>query len=91
MARARGAGKTICPSEVARSIAGPDEKTWRHLMKPIRTEAVRLVREGRLRILRKGRDVDPDDFRGIYRLAVPEVAADGTGPGNSSLVRPESR
>ena len=69
----RGASKTICPSEVARHIAGSDEKAWRLLMKPIRAEAVRLADEGRVTIKRKGKPVDPHDFRGIYRISLREV------------------
>jgi len=68
---AREDGKTVCPSEVARALAGSDEKNWRRLMKPIRAEAVRLADAGRLDIRRKGKIVDPHDFRGVYRLAAP--------------------
>ena len=71
LAVARGPDKTICPSEVARHLAGSNEKEWRRLMKPIRAEAVRLADEGLVEIKRKNRPVDPHDFRGIYRLAVP--------------------
>ena len=72
LAAARGSDKTICPSEVARELRGSDEKAWRLLMKPIRREAVALADEGRVTIRRKGRAVDPHDFRGIYRIAVAE-------------------
>ena len=41
------------------------------LMQPVRRTAVRLAMEGRLIILRKGKPVDPADFRGVYRLTVP--------------------
>jgi hypothetical protein len=69
----RGAGKTCCPSEIARALGGPHPDGWGPLMQPVRRVAVRLTKEGRLAILRKGRPVDPDDFRGIYRLGpVPE-------------------
>ncbi|GJE39335.1 DUF3253 domain-containing protein [Methylobacterium persicinum] len=79
----RGAGKTICPSEVARALGGPHPDGWGPLMQPVRRVAVRLAHEGRIAILRKGRPVDPDDFRGIYRLALPE--GDGeAGPGSQS-------
>ncbi len=40
-------------------------------MTPIRHAAVRLMKQGRIVILRKGRAVDPDDFRGVYRIALP--------------------
>ena len=79
----RGAGKTICPSEVARALGGPHPDGWAPLMQPVRRVAVRLAHEGRVAILRKGRPVDPDDFRGIYRLALPDDG-DGSGAGNQS-------
>ena len=41
-------------------------------MQPIRRTAVRLMKEGKVVITRKGRPVDPDDFRGVYRLKLPE-------------------
>ncbi|MEP3265873.1 MAG: DUF3253 domain-containing protein [Hyphomicrobiales bacterium] len=68
----RGTRKTICPSEVARAIAGKDEKKWRLLMKPVRTVAVNLTKSGTLVITRKGKPVDPDDFKGIYRIALAQ-------------------
>lgn len=68
---ARGAGKTICPSEAARALAGNDPTAWSRLMPLVRRAAIRLMKEGRVEIRRKGRVVDPDDFRGVYRLALP--------------------
>ena len=82
----RGEGKTIGPSDVARDIGGPHPDGWSPLMTPIRKVAARLMKEGRVAILRKGKPVeDPDDFRGVYRIAaaVPEE-----GEGNSSPVLP---
>lgn len=64
-------GRSISPNEVARALAGPDQAQWRRLMKPIRQEAVRLAKAGQLAILRKGQPVDPDNFKGVYRLTVP--------------------
>ncbi|MDA8870753.1 DUF3253 domain-containing protein [Rhizobiaceae bacterium] len=69
MVAERGAGKSICPSEVARQIGGSDEKVWRGLMKPIRAEALRLAAEGKVSVTRKGKPVDGPDFKGIYRIA----------------------
>lgn len=68
---ARGAGKTICPSEAARSLAGDDPAAWGPLMKPVRAVAVAMADAGEIAILRKGRPVDPHDFKGIYRLGLP--------------------
>lgn len=69
----RGAGKSICPSEVARAIAGPDETVWRLLMHPVREVAFRLARDGRIQVLRKGRPIAPEQARGVVRLALPRV------------------
>lgn len=67
-------GKTICPSEVARAIVGKDEKEWRQLMKPVRAVAVSLTKSGSLIIKRKGKPVDPDNFKGIYRIGYAKPA-----------------
>lgn len=69
---ARGPGKSICPSEVARDVFADD---WRARMKTVRAAAVGLARAGRITILRKGRPVDPDDFKGVYRLGTPREDA----------------
>jgi len=65
----RGADKSICPSEVARALAGDGE--WRPLMGPVRQAAVSLSREGALEILRKGKPVAPEQVRGVIRLRRP--------------------
>ena len=60
--------KSVDPPEIARALVGTNEKAWRTLMKPIRREAIALAREDRLLILRKGKPVDPDNFKGVYRI-----------------------
>jgi hypothetical protein len=67
----RGPGKTLDPAEVARTLGGPHPDGWGPLMQPIRRAAVALAEEGRVVILRKGKPVDPRDFKGVYRLAAP--------------------
>ena len=67
----RGAGRTIGPSDVAQAIGGNQPDGWGPLMQPVRRAAVRLMKEGRVVIVRKGRPVDPDDFKGTYRIALP--------------------
>jgi Protein of unknown function (DUF3253) len=71
IAAARGPDKTLCPSDVARALGGPHPDGWGPLMQPIRRVAVRMAKEGRLVITRRGKAVDPDDFRGVYRLGLP--------------------
>ncbi|MEM6625601.1 MAG: DUF3253 domain-containing protein [Pseudomonadota bacterium] len=68
LVEARGADKSICPTEAARAVGGED---WRPLLKIVKAEAVRLAHDGRISILRKGKSVDPDDFKGVYRLSLP--------------------
>ena len=65
----RGTDKSICPSEVARALAGDGE--WRPLMGPVRQAAVVLSREGAVEILRKGKPVAPEQVRGVIRLRRP--------------------
>lgn len=65
----RGVGKTICPSEAAKSVS---DLKWRSVLKDVRAEAVRLMKSGEISIYRKGRPVeDPDNFKGVYRLGLP--------------------
>jgi len=68
------AGRTICPTDAARAFAdarGEDELGWRSHLAEVRRAAVRLANGGRLVITRKGKVVDPNDFRGVYRLGTP--------------------
>lgn len=67
---ARAADATICPSEAARAVAGPDadEPRWRELMEPARRAARRLVVAGEVEITQRGRVVDPSTARGPIRI-----------------------
>ena len=64
---ARGPGRTICPSEVARALA----EDWRPLMPGVRAEAARLAAEGRITVTQRGHAVDPETARGPMRLGLP--------------------
>lgn len=72
---ARGPGRSICPSEVARALAGGDDGPWRPLMAPVRRAAAELARAGRIDILRKGKPVPPEAMRGVIRLRAAAAAA----------------
>ena len=67
----RDPGKTLDPQEVARELGGPHPDQWGPLMQPIRRVAVALAEQGRVIITRKGKPVDPRDFKGVYRLSAP--------------------
>ena len=64
----REPGKSICPSEVAKDLQ-PEQ--WQRMMPKVRTVALGLMRQGRLTITKKGKPVDPDNFRGVTRLRQP--------------------
>jgi hypothetical protein len=70
----RGVGKSICASEAAREAFG---EGWNAHMRHVRATAVYLARQGRIAILRKGKPADPENFKGVYRLALPPATADG--------------
>jgi hypothetical protein len=63
-----GAG-TLSAPEIAHAIA--PEGDWHRLLMPIRRASVALAQTGRLVIYRKGKPIDPDDFRGVYRVGLP--------------------
>jgi Protein of unknown function (DUF3253) len=61
--------KTLSAPEIACAIAA--EGSWHELLMPIRKAAIEMAQSGRLIIYRKGKPVDPNDFRGVYRLGLP--------------------
>lgn len=61
------AGKTFCPSEVARALS----EEWRPMMPHVREAASLLVEEGRVRCTQHGRASEPTRARGPIRLSAP--------------------
>ncbi len=66
---ARDRGKTICPSEAARALAGDGD--FGALMDPVRARAREMADRGDLEITQDGRAVDPRAARGPVRLRLP--------------------
>jgi len=67
----RAPGRTICPSEAARALAGDDG--FRPLMEPVRETARAMVARGELEITQRGQAVaDPAATRGPIRLRLPQ-------------------
>lgn len=62
-------GKSIEPADVAKALQ-PEQ--WRRMLPRVRAVAVGLAREGRLVITKKGKPVDPDAFKGVIRLKLPD-------------------
>ena len=77
LAAASGAGGSITPEDAARAV---DPEHWRKRLHEVRAAAVRLARDGRIVILRKGRPVEPDAFKGVIRL---RIAAKDENAGNA--------
>lgn len=67
MLRERGAGKTLCPSEVARVLAGPDGD-WRVRMAEVHAAVDRLEAEDAVSLSWKGAPLARRD--GPYRIAI---------------------
>ena len=74
LVQARGAEKSICPSEVARAL----DPAWQTLMGAVRRVAIGLALSGQIEILRKGRAGPASEVRGVIRLRlrVPEPEAE---------------
>lgn len=94
----------MCPSEVARAVAGggsstdDDPEQWRALMEPARMAARRLVAAGRAEITQGGRVVDPSRATGPIRVRRPRrgppvrcparTTAPGVGRGHGMEAQP---
>lgn len=69
-----GDGKAVSPEAAARAYAETRRRNsdppdlWRRYLNAVRQQAIHLARAGRIEILRKGKPVDPNDFKGVYRL-----------------------
>jgi hypothetical protein len=75
--RQRAPTASICPSDVARSLAD-DEPAWRALMQPVREVAAALARQGVVTVTQGSATVDPADIdRGAVRLRRGPAFPDG--------------
>jgi hypothetical protein len=70
-------GKSVSPEDVARA-ADPDG--WRRILGHVRATAVGLARQDRLVILRHNKPADPNDFKGVWRMRLPDPAHADTEP-----------
>lgn len=65
----RGAARTVCPSEIARTL---DAEQWRALMPGVRAAAARLAQRGAIRVTRRGQEVHAEAPGGPIRLGLAE-------------------
>ncbi|MGW4487444.1 DUF3253 domain-containing protein [Amycolatopsis sp. NPDC004368] len=70
---ARGSGRSICPSDAARAVAGE----WGALVPQARELARDLARSGQVQLTQRGHVLDPDgEWRGPIRIRLPRPAGD---------------
>lgn len=67
--QSRGPGKTVCPSEIARALAG-DGSDWRGRMAEVHGAVDALLADGAIALSWKGEWLAVRD--GPYRIAWPE-------------------
>lgn len=65
------AGKSISPEEAARAV---EPEAWRRHLSQVRSTAAGLARQGKLVILRHGKPADPDHFKGVWRMRLPDAS-----------------
>ena len=58
-------GKSIDPMNVAKAV---QPERWQQILGHVRTNAIELAKAGTIVILRHNKPVDPEKFRGVYRL-----------------------
>ena len=73
LVRDRGPEKTICPSEVARSLSADD---WRSLMPQVRAVGIDLAHSGAIVVTQKGKIVDPQTAKGPIRYRLIRQSTD---------------
>lgn len=65
----RGAGKTVCPSEIARRLAG-ENGDWRGRMSEVHAAVDALVAHGQVALSWKGHAMS--GRQGPYRIGLPQ-------------------
>jgi len=69
-------GRGIDPVAAAKAFAEDrgemEPLAWRKWLQQVRGTAIGMARKGDLVILRKGEPADPETFRGVYRLGLPD-------------------
>lgn len=66
--------KSAAPDDIARAFAEQRRKPsdgrdlYKRFRQAVKEQAIHLARAGRVEILRRGEPVDPNDFKGVWRL-----------------------
>jgi hypothetical protein len=62
-------GDSLNPNDVAKAI---DATQWRRELPKVRAVIIGLARQGRLEVLRKGKPIEPEGFKGVYRVRLAQ-------------------
>jgi hypothetical protein len=62
-------GKSIDPANVAKQV---QPERWQRILGQVRSTAVGMARAGQIVILRHNKPADPDSFKGVYRIRLPD-------------------
>lgn len=62
-------GKSIDPAAVAKQL---QPERWQRILGQVRSTAIGMARAGQIVILRHNKPADPDSFKGVYRLRLPD-------------------
>ncbi|HYP56886.1 MAG TPA: DUF3253 domain-containing protein [Beijerinckia sp.] len=69
-----GPSNTLDPETAARAFVAIDGRgastSWQSYLDPVRENVVKLAKEGKIVIYRKGVAVDPATFKGVYRFGL---------------------
>jgi hypothetical protein len=64
-------GESISPNDVAKAV---NAEQWRRELPKVRGVIIGLARQGRLEVTRKGKPIEPEGFKGVYRVRLPQKA-----------------
>ncbi|CAL4868031.1 MULTISPECIES: DUF3253 domain-containing protein [Asticcacaulis] len=64
-------GESISPNDVAKAV---NAEQWRRELPKVRGVIIGLARQGKLEVLRKGKPIEPEGFKGVYRVRLPQKA-----------------
>lgn len=75
---AAGNGRPVNPDAIARDLDRASRKPGDsrpprpdRYRRAVKQQAIHLARTGRIQILRNGKPVDPNDFKGVWRMRLP--------------------
>lgn len=62
--------KSISPNDIAKAI---DLINWRRELPKVRGVIIGLARQGKIEVLRKGKPIEPEGFKGVYRIRSAQI------------------